>query len=122
MSLDVVEQGGEDGQQRHGHVVDALTDTLHLCARLHELPQFQHLHQLFQVLRCVLEESPKASFDQLRSRLHDSSEENGETRRAEMFSAQMLQADLHLPGVQRVCEDVQAAHHDSGITSCKSNI
>lgn len=34
----------------------------------------------------------------------------------------MLEADLHLPSVQRVCEDVQAAHHDGGITSCKSNI
>lgn len=61
----MVEQGGEDGQQRHGHVVDALTDALHLCTRLHEFPQFQHLNQLFQVLRCILEESPKPSFDQL---------------------------------------------------------
>ena len=39
-----------------------------------------------------------------------------------MYSVEMLEADLPLPGVQRVCEDVQAAHHDGGITSCKSNI
>lgn len=83
MCLDVVEQGGEDGQQRHGHVVDALADALHLRAGLHEFPQFQHLDQLLQVFRCVLEESPKPGFDQLRSGLHDGSETDGETRGAD---------------------------------------
>lgn len=67
---DVLEQGGEDWQQRHGHVVDALADALHLSAGLHELPQFQHLRQLLQVLRRVLKESPEPGFDELRARLH----------------------------------------------------
>lgn len=74
MCLDVLEQGGEDGQQRHGHVADALADALHLGTGLHELPQFQHLQQLLQVLRRTLEEGPKPGFDQLRARLHDRSE------------------------------------------------
>lgn len=43
MCFDVLEQGSEDGQQRHRHVADALADALHLGARLHEFPQFQHL-------------------------------------------------------------------------------
>lgn len=39
-----------------------------------------------------------------------------------MFPAQMLEADVHIPGVQGVGEDIQATHHDGGITSCKRNI
>lgn len=38
VGLDVLEQGGEDGQQRHRHIVDALADALHLRPGLHELP------------------------------------------------------------------------------------
>lgn len=75
---DVVKDGGEDGQQRHGHVVDALADALHLSTGLHELPQFQHLQQLLQVLRRVLEERPKADFDQFGAGLHHCSERRRE--------------------------------------------
>lgn len=88
--LDVVEQGGEDGQQRHGHVVDALTDALHLCAGLHEFPQLQHLDQLLQVFRRVLEESPEPGFDQLRSGLHDGPEGDGGTLRADVLAGSSL--------------------------------
>lgn len=37
---DVLKQGGEDGQQRHSHISDALADALHLGTGLHELAQF----------------------------------------------------------------------------------
>jgi len=72
--LDVLEEGGEDGQQRHRHVVDVLRHALHLRTRLRELAQLQHLLQLLQVLRGALEEGPHTRLHQLRARLHHRSD------------------------------------------------
>lgn len=129
MCLDVLKQGSEDGQQCHRHIVDALSDALHLRTRLHELPQFEHLQQLLQVLRCVLKESPKPGFDQLWARLHDCSKTGDEHKGCALHKTTgwiwaSLYADdnVCLPGVEWVCEDVQAAHHHCRVTSCKRNI
>ena len=57
---DVLEEGREDGQQRHRGVVDVLRHALHLRARVRELPQLEVLERLLQVLGRVLEERPEA--------------------------------------------------------------
>lgn len=110
MSLDVIKQGREDGQQGHSDVVDALADALHLGTRLHEFAQLEHLHQLLQVLGCVLEESPEAGFDKLRSGLHDCSERAERTRELRMAAGRHFLSDgspctrktesVGLPGVE----------------------
>lgn len=116
----MVEQGREDGQQCYGDVVDALADALHLGAGLHEFAQLQHLQQFFQVLRCVLEEGPESGFDQLRAGLHDRPERaTRETCKAaeQQLPGWWVNKKVGLPGVERVCEDVQAAHHHCRVTS-----
>ena len=70
MLSDVLEQGGEDGQQGHCGVVDILRHALHLTAGVCELPQFQILQSLLQILCCILKESPQSRLHQLRAGLH----------------------------------------------------
>lgn len=125
---DVLKEGGEDGQQRHSHVVDALRDALHLGTGLHELAQFQHLQQLLQVLGGVLKESPKTGFDQLRAGLHHRSEGEHDGLVCMLQTGVTLYSRGHCastgdsPGVEGVRENVQTAHHHGRVTSCERNV
>ena len=52
-------QGGEDGQQGKGGVVDDLSDTSWLLSAVGELTELQVLLSLLQIFCCTVEERPQ---------------------------------------------------------------
>lgn len=56
---DVLKQGGEDGQQGKGSVVDDLSDTSRLLSAVSELTKLQVLLRLLQILCCTVEVRPQ---------------------------------------------------------------
>lgn len=67
---DVLEQGGEDGQQGEGGVVDDLSDASRLLSAVGELAQLQVLLSLLQVLGCTVEVRPQGCLHRLQTSLH----------------------------------------------------
>lgn len=64
---DVFKQGSQDGEQRHGGVVDILRHAFHLRAGVSELPQLEVLKGLLKVLGSILKERPEPHPHQLRA-------------------------------------------------------